>query len=287
MAYGLSATRLRRYGSHMTTEGNVAVVTGAASGIGLATIHRLARMGFHTIAIDRDQTALADLLPSLAGGGHRSLVADVTDTDQVRRAFDDIAATEGRLDFLFLSAGIARSGHWEDIGLDANLAMVDVNIGGVLRCLDAAFPLLVDTAGSTVVIMASASAMTGVPSFATYAATKHAVAALSEALAVEWKRYDISVYDVWVSFVDTPMGQQVADSPAATRLGVKVRPERVADVVVSVVAPTKSPVHLLVGWDLKFASGLTRRLPVKLNQRIAHWIHKYPRRADPSSAHEH
>lgn len=266
----------------MATVGNVAVVTGAASGIGLATIHRLARMGFHTVAIDRNLAALEELMPALAGGGHRYLVADVTSTAQVADAFADVAAVEGRINFLFLSAGIALSGDWESIGLDQNLEMVDVNVGGVLRCLDAAFPLLRETPASTVVIMASASAMSGVPSFATYAATKHAVAALAEALAVEWKRYDIDVFDVWVSFVDSPMGRGVADSPAATRLGVKIAPDRVAETVVSVVSPGRSPVHLLVGWDLKVASGITRRLPLRVNQRIAHWIHKYPRRPDPS-----
>jgi NAD(P)-dependent dehydrogenase (short-subunit alcohol dehydrogenase family) len=264
----------------MATEGSVAVVTGAASGIGLATIHRLARMGFHTVAIDRDLTALEDLMPALAGGGHRYLVVDVTNTAEVAAAFSDITVVEGRIDFLFLSAGIAHSGNWEAIGLERNLAMVDINVGGVLRCLDAAFPLLRGTPSSAVVIMASASAMTGVPSFATYAATKHAVAALAEALAVEWKRHDIDVFDVWVSFVDTPMGRSVSGSPSATRLGVKIAPDRVAETVVSVVAPARRPVHLLVGWDLKVASGVTRRLPVRVNQRIAHWIHRYPRRPD-------
>ncbi|MCR5880592.1 SDR family NAD(P)-dependent oxidoreductase [Phenylobacterium sp. J367] len=131
---------------------------------------------------------------------------DVTDRADYRAALDAFApAAGGRLDILYNNAGIGRGGPfdqqpWEDI-----VAVVQVNLMGVLIGIYEAVPLLKATPGSMCFTTSSSSATFGMPGIAVYSATKHAVKGLTEALSVEFKAYGIKVADVLPGLIDTPI----------------------------------------------------------------------------------
>ena len=120
--------------------GRVAAVTGAARGIGLATVQALADAGAHPVLLDRDETALqrASAALSQRGVDHRPLAIDVTDEAAVDAAFAEIIAWRGRLDILVNNAGIALRRPSVELTRRDWQAVVDVNLTAVFLCARAA-----------------------------------------------------------------------------------------------------------------------------------------------------
>ena len=202
--------------------GLAALVTGGASGIGLATARMLADRGARVAVLDRNA----------ADGGHGlvSVIADVTNDEAVRRAVGEAVAALGGLDVLVNNAGIGATGTVEE-NLDAEWHQVlDVNVVGMARTSRAALPHLRRAAAArgqaAIVNTCSIAGIAGLPQRALYSASKGAVYALTLAMAADHVREKIRVNCVTPGTVDTPWVGRLLDAapdPAAERAALEAR----------------------------------------------------------------
>jgi 2-keto-3-deoxy-L-fuconate dehydrogenase len=199
--------------------GRTALVTGGASGIGLATADLLTQRGA--------QVAVLDVTKSEA---HRSVIADVTDDAQVRLAVAEAVAALGGLDILVNNAGIGAQGTVEDNDDDEWRRVLDVNVLGMVRVARAAMPFLreaVQRHGQAAIVnTCSIAATAGLPSRALYSASKGAVYSLTLAMAADHVREHIRVSCVCPGTADTPwIGRLLAaaEDPEAERAALERR----------------------------------------------------------------
>jgi SDR family mycofactocin-dependent oxidoreductase len=189
-----------RTGAAVSGNGRVALVTGAARGIGAATVRALAADGWSVLAVDRaaDDPALpyalgtaAELadLAAASPGQVRALVADVRDLAAIQEAVAEAETRWGGLDAAIACAGAIAGGlpQWE-VPLEQQQAMLDINLGGVLSLARAAIPALLrrpEPRSGRFIAVASAAATQGLPMLAAYCAAKAGVAGLIRALGSE------------------------------------------------------------------------------------------------------
>ena len=171
-----------------TWAGKVAVVTGGASGIGLALARRFAAEGMDVVIADRDPSRLDEAGREVRAAGAPRVLTAVTDVAleaEVQRLADRVAGELGDVHLLCNNAGVIRPGVAWELGAEDWAAMVDVNLGGVLHGIRAFVPgMLAHGEDCHVVNTASAAGLFSAPSFAGYCTSKAAVIALSEALAI-------------------------------------------------------------------------------------------------------
>jgi|TARA_Y100000310_G_scaffold210081_1_gene210688 NAD(P)-dependent dehydrogenase (short-subunit alcohol dehydrogenase family) len=180
-------------------------VTGAASGMGRSTAKLFRRHGWFVGAFDVNETGLQSLEEELAGNCQIGFL-DVTDKDAFDRAMAGFAeVTGGRLDLMYNNAGIGVAGWFDETPFDKIMDVVKVNFIGVLNGIHTAIPLLKETPGSLCFTTSSSAATFGAPGLAVYAATKHAVKGLTEALSVELARFGVRAADVLPGLIDTPI----------------------------------------------------------------------------------
>ncbi len=181
-------------------------ITGAASGMGWETAKLFAAKGWFVGAYDVNEDGLARLRTDIGADACLTRRLDVTDrADYGHAMLAFAAATGGRMDILFNNAGIGRGGAFEEMPWADVMAVVNTNLVGVLIGAHTAFPLLKATPNSLCFSTSSSSATYGMAGIAVYSATKHAVKGLTEALAVEWKRFGIRVSDTLPGLIDTPI----------------------------------------------------------------------------------
>jgi len=208
------------------------LITGAASGIGRQTASLFVARGWRVAGADVNASALAQLALEL-GSGFVPLTGDVRTREGARALVDAATAvTGGSLDALFNCAGILEMGPHVTIPPERVDRLIDVNIKGVVYCIDAAYPALARTPGAHIVSMSSTSAEYGTPDHAMYSASKFFVRGLTEALNIEMEPAGIQVSAILVAYVQTPM-VNAAEVKAASveKLGVKVKPQTVAETV--------------------------------------------------------
>ena len=181
-------------------------ITGAASGMGRETARLFHGKGWFVGGFDVNEAGLATLREEL--GAENCLVRrlDVTDRADYRAALAAFGeATGGTMDLLYNNAGIGRGGPFAEQAFEDVLAVVNVNLIGVLIGIHEALPLLKATPGAMCFTTSSSSATFGMPGIAVYSATKHAVKGLTEALSVEFRALGIKVADVLPGLIDTPI----------------------------------------------------------------------------------
>jgi len=208
-------------------------ITGAGAGIGRETALLFASRGWFVGAADVDAAALTALRDQLGEDACSIHVMDVVDEVSVSQGLADFAKrTDGQLRLLHNNAGILKVGRFEEIDMAAHRAIVEINVIGVMNVLHAAFRYLNATPGAQVINMSSASAVFGIPDFASYSASKHAVRAMTESLSIEWEPHGILVGDLMPPFVNTAMVQANAGQPALFgNMGVNLGPREVAAAV--------------------------------------------------------
>ncbi|AMY22108.1 SDR family oxidoreductase [Rhodococcus fascians] len=254
-------------------------ISGAAAGIGRATALKFAANGYLVGAYDIDETGLASLGKEAASLSGRVFTGtlDVTNSDQWEtRLKEFVAEGDGRLDILINNAGILAAGAFEDMPLSVHRRQIDINVNGVVYGTHAAFPYLRDTPGAQVVNLCSASAIYGQPELVTYGASKFAVRGITEALDLEWSKYDIAVKAMWPLFVQTAMTEKISTGTTSS-LGIKLTVKDVSDAIFDATRPVKRrlhKVHFPVGLPSKALSLGSRFSPAwltrEVNRRLSH-----------------
>ena len=179
-------------------------ITGAASGMGRETAKLFAAKGWFVGASDVNDAGLKTLEQELGHDHCFVRKLDVTDKKDFDAALAEFTQrTGGKLDLMYNNAGIGESGWFEDVPYEATMRVVQINFVGVLNGVYAALPYLKATPGSLLFTTSSSSATYGMPRIAVYAATKHAVKGLTEALSVEFQRHGVRVADVLPGLIDT------------------------------------------------------------------------------------
>jgi NAD(P)-dependent dehydrogenase (short-subunit alcohol dehydrogenase family) len=184
-------------------EGKSIIVTGAASGIGLATAKKLAAEGARLVLGDRNEDGVAAAARAI-GGNAVAMALDVADEGSCQALVDRAVAEHGGLDVLCNIAGILDFGRMEDLDKSRWDRTIAVNLTGVYLMSRAAMPHLLETKGN-IVNMASAAGLVGVPFNSVYVASKHGVVGLTKALALEYSKQGIRVNCICPTGVNTPM----------------------------------------------------------------------------------
>jgi NAD(P)-dependent dehydrogenase (short-subunit alcohol dehydrogenase family) len=212
-------------GVHMgRLQDRVAVITGAGSGIGLASVRRMAAEGAEIVAVDIDEAAGKAAAAEVDG---TFVAADVADEEQVRELFDGVATRFGRIDIAFNNAGISPP---EDdsiltTGLDAWRRVQEINLTSVYLCCKYVLPHMQAAGKGSIINTASFVAILGAAtSQISYTASKGGVLAMSRELGVQFARDGIRVNALCPGPINTPMLQELfaADPERAARRLVHV-----------------------------------------------------------------
>lgn len=248
--------------------GKIALVTGAASGIGRACAAHLAREGATVVLTDRD-LARGEEAAATLGAPHRWKPLDVTDEAGWARVVGETVAELGRLDVLVNSAGIGILGDIEQATVRDFRLMYAVNVEGTFLGCRAAIGAMKATGGGSIVNLSSVAGLVADPGLAGYCASKGAVRLLTKSVALHAARagYAVRCNSVHPSFIDTPMVEAMAEAmgdaakaraklTAAAPLG---RLGTVDDVSALVVYLASEESAFMTGAELVLDGGLTAR----------------------------
>jgi NAD(P)-dependent dehydrogenase (short-subunit alcohol dehydrogenase family) len=189
-------------------EGKVAIVTGAASGIGRALSAALVARGASVVLADLDgkgARAAADELHAGPPGRASGEELDVRDSDAVRELVERTTTDHGHLDLMFNNAGIGIGGEVANMTLAHFDRTIDVNLRGVVNGVLAAYPVMIRQGRGHIVNTASLAGLLPGPGLAPYAMTKHAVVGLSSSLRAEAASHGVRVSVVCPGVIDTPL----------------------------------------------------------------------------------
>ena len=197
----------------MNERSNVAIVTGAGTGIGKAAALALLQDGYRVVLAGRREQALLDVAAT-SGAAERALVVvtDVSAEASVVALFDAALHAFGRVDVLFNNAGTSAPGVLlEDLTLGQWQNVVDVNLTGMFLCLRQAFRVMKAQTpqGGRIINNGSISATTPRPNSAPYTATKHAVTGLTKSASLDGRKYNIAVGQIDIGNAATDMTQKM------------------------------------------------------------------------------
>lgn len=222
------------------TEREIAVVTGAASGIGKAIATRLAEDGFHVVGLDRSTGPLGEAREELVRGGvsAEAHAVDITDREAVSAVLEALP----RVDVMVTAAGIYQDAEFAELGVEDFRRMLDVNvIGTFVPCQIAAERM---SRGGRIVTISSRGALGGTR-FAHYVASKAAVVGLTRAMAMELRERGILVNSIAPGFTDTPMTRSAPSEMTDAWKGLETSgaaadPSEIAHAVAFLCAPRTS-----------------------------------------------
>jgi NAD(P)-dependent dehydrogenase (short-subunit alcohol dehydrogenase family) len=245
--------------------GKVALVTGAASGMGLTTAQAFAKAGAAVVLADVEEDAVKAAAEKLVTTGHKALAVrcDVSDDAQVAAMVDQTVSKFGRLDAAFNNAGImARIAPIADSTREDWDRVIGINLRGVWSCMKHELRQMERQGSGAIVNNASVGALTGNPGIASYIASKHGVVGLTRTAALEYIKHGIRVNAINPGLIDTQIAREVVagDEKAYAELAKQVpigragRPEEIASVVLWLCSPGASYV---VGHALTVDGGMT------------------------------
>jgi NAD(P)-dependent dehydrogenase (short-subunit alcohol dehydrogenase family) len=227
---------------NLSFENKVALVTGAASGMGLATAQAFAEAGAGIVLADFREDAVKAAAQKLAGAGHKAIAVrcDVSDDAQVAAMVDRAVAEFGRLDAAFNNAGVmARIAPTTDSTREDWDRVIGINLRGVWSCMKYELRQMERQGSGAIVNNASVGALTGNPGIGSYIASKHGVVGLTRTAALEYIKHGIRVNAVNPGLIDTQIARDVVsgDEQAYAEIAKHVpigragRPEEIASAV--------------------------------------------------------
>jgi NAD(P)-dependent dehydrogenase (short-subunit alcohol dehydrogenase family) len=246
-----------------TFAGAVAIITGGASGIGRALGEALAQRGAVVVLADRQADVAAEVAAGIrtSGGQAAAVELDVTDFAAFQRVVHETVTAHGRLDYLFNNAGIGIGGEVRYYQIEDWNAVLDVNLGGVVHGVQAAYPVMVEQGFGHIVNTASMAGLIPSAGIVSYCATKHAVVGLSTSLRVEAARFGVRVSVLCPGVIRTPIleggkyGKQlrpISLDKQRKRLEMlrPMTPEKFAPKVLRAVAKNKPIIVVPAWWKL-------------------------------------
>lgn len=244
-------------------DGKVVLITGGASGIGLAAAHAFAREGASVVVADIEGAGEAAEAIRAGGGNASAIRADVTGFAACQAMVAHAVETFGGLHVAVNNAGVPSDigGEFEDFTIDNWNRLMAVNLTGVFLSMKAEAPALKAHGGSAIVNTASVASVVAQPGMAAYVASKHGVAGLTKAAALDFIGHGIRVNAVCPGIIDTPMlagatrdPDIVAAMEGAVPIGRMGRPEEVAEAILFLASDAAS---YMVGALLHADGGVT------------------------------
>jgi NAD(P)-dependent dehydrogenase (short-subunit alcohol dehydrogenase family) len=247
-------------------QGKIALVTGAARGLGRAIALALAEAGADVAPGLRDLSTDSDVTTEIIARGRRALPLqmEMTRPEEIRKAVEDTVQYFGRLDILVNNAGIAPDNLAENVTEEDFDRTLAINLKGTFFACQAAGRVMIQQKSGCIINMSSQAAFAALPTESVYCMTKAGISHLTKCLAVEWGKYNINVNAVAPTFIHTP-GTEAALADAAFRQDVIDRiaalhrigePVEVAGAVVFLASPAAS---LITGHTLVIDGGWTAR----------------------------
>src|SRR5262249_41184033 len=247
----------------MKSEGKIALVTGAGSGIGRASALALLREGYSVVLAGRRLDALEQTAVRAGPDAARALAVstDVSDPVSVHALFEKTKATFGRLDVLFNNAGAgAPPMPLEDLTIEQWRRVIDVNLTGAFLCTREAFRFMKDQTprGGRIINNGSLSAGVPPPHSAPYTASKHAITGLTRSTALDGRKYDIACGQIDIGNAETEMAARMkAGVPQANGI-IAVEPTMDVEHVARAVAYMAS---LPLEANVRFLTVMAPKMP--------------------------
>ena len=250
---------------NLSFENKVALVTGAASGMGLATAQAFAEAGAAVVLADFKEDTVQAEARKLVAAGHKVIAVrcDVSDDAQVEQMVDRTVSEFGRLDVAFNNAGVmARIAPTADSTREEWERVIGINLRGVWSCMKYELRQMERQGSGAIVNNASVGALTGNPGISSYIASKHGVVGLTRTAALEYIKHGIRVNAVNPGLIDTQIARDVVsgDEQAYAEIAKHVpigragKPEEIASAVLWLCSPGASYV---VGQALTVDGGMT------------------------------
>ena len=240
--------------------GRVALVTGAASGIGAAIARAFSSKGARVALLDLDRGAAGRLAEELDGA--RAFGCDVTDEAAVEAAVGAVAQAFGRIDILVNSAGIVDLAPAEELTLATWRRTLDVNLTGSFLVARAAARVMIAAGGGRIVNMASQAGSVAIEGHVAYCASKFAVIGMSKTMALEWGRRGITVNTISPTVVLTELGRKAWEGPKGEAMRALIPTGRFAEpeeIAAAAVFLTSDGAAMINGADLLVDGGYTVR----------------------------
>jgi NAD(P)-dependent dehydrogenase (short-subunit alcohol dehydrogenase family) len=241
----------------------IALVTGASSGIGKACAQALLKEGWTVVLTGRREDALKQAIEEAGADGARgiAIASDVGQEASVKALFEQIRSRCGRLDLLFNNAGISpRATTPDQLSGDEWRQCVDVNLNGMFYCLSAAFGMMREQSpqGGRIINNGSISASAPRPGSIAYTATKHAVSGLTKTASLDGRPFDIAVGQIDIGNVASDMtAKMVAGVPQADG---SIRPEPRMDIS-AVVQTFMAMARLPLTANVLFTTVMATKMP--------------------------
>ena len=270
----------------MTATQQVALVTGASSGIGKAAATALAAAGFHVIGTGRNTARVT------APAGVTYLDLDVTNNESVASVVKQVIDRFGHIDVLVNNAGVGATGAAEEFSVAQTQDIFDINVYGVMRMTQAVLPYMRAQRRGRIVNVSSLSGFVPSPFMAVYVSTKHAVEGYSGSLDHEVREHGVRILLVEPGPINTPFGANSVQADTPMPLYASGRrtfdevlamntsggddPAVVAKVIVAAVSDRNPKLRRTAGSTAASISALHRVLPARIFDRIVRRFNRMP-----------